>query len=85
MRVPFWYFLFLLPVTGLAQSKTDRQILAVEQQRFERMVQHDTVALRPMLAEDLVYMHSNALRENKSAHLTATLSTKATTSLQPAR
>lgn len=71
MRFLSWYLLFLLPFTGLAQSKTDRQILAVEQQRFEFMVRHDTVALRPLLANDLVYMHSNALLENKAAHLSA--------------
>ena len=71
MRLVFWHFMFLLPFTGLAQSKTDRQILAVEQQRFGMMVRHDTVALRSLLADDLVYMHSNALVENKSAHLSA--------------
>ena len=70
MRFLFWYFL-LLPFCGLAQSKTDRLILATEQQRFASMVSRDTVALRPLLADDLVYIHSNALQETKAAHLSA--------------
>ncbi len=70
MRFLFWYFL-LLPFYGLAQSKTDRLILATEQQRFASMVSRDTVALRPLLADDLVYIHSNALQETKAAHLSA--------------
>ena len=70
MRFLFWYFL-LLPFCGLAQSKTDRLILATEQQRFASMVSRDTVALRPLLADDLLYTHSNALQETKAAHLSA--------------
>ena len=35
------------------------------------MMHKDTVSLRDMLAEDLVYMHSNALTENKTEHLSA--------------
>ena len=70
MRFLFWYFL-LLPFYGLAQSKTDRLILATEQQRFASMVSRDTVALRPLLADDLLYTHSNALQETKAAHLSA--------------
>ncbi len=65
------YFLLLLPLCGLAQSKTDRLILSTEQQRFACMVGRDTAALRPLLADDLVYIHSNALQENKAAHLSA--------------
>ena len=71
MRFIYWYFLLLLPVSGLAQSKTDLQVLATEQQRFDLMVKRDTVALRPMLHDELLYIHSNALQETKSAHLTA--------------
>jgi len=71
MRLFYQSLFLLLPFTGLAQSKTDREILAVEQHRFEAMVRHDTVALRPMLADDLVYIHSNALQETKSAHISA--------------
>jgi len=70
MRFLFWYFL-LLPFYGLAQSKADRLILETEQQRFAYMVSRDTVALRPLLADDLVYIHSNAMQENKAGHLTA--------------
>lgn len=71
MRLLCGYFLLLLPFYGLAQSKTDRLILATEQQRFASMVSRDTVALRPLLAEDMLYTHSNALQETKAAHLSA--------------
>ncbi len=70
MRFLYLYCL-LLPFTGLAQSKVDRRILAVEQQRFDFMTSRDTVALRPMLDEQLVYIHSNAMQENKSTHVSA--------------
>ena len=71
MRLLCGYFLLLLPFYGLAQSKSDRLILATEQQRFASMVSRDTVALRPLLAEDMLYTHSNALQETKAAHLSA--------------
>lgn len=71
MRLLSWCCFLLLPFVGLAQSKTERQILAAEQHRFEAMVRRDTVALRSMLADDLIYIHSNAMQENKSAHISA--------------
>ena len=71
MQLLYQCLLLLLPFAGLAQSKTERQILAVEQLRFEAMMRRDTVALRPMLADDLVYIHSNALQESKSTHISA--------------
>ena len=63
--------LFVLPQIAFAQSKSDQSVLDAEQRRFEAMMHKDTVALRDMLAEDLVYMHSNALTENKKEHLSA--------------
>jgi len=67
-----YVFLFLaLPLFALAQSKTDQKILDTEQRRFEAMERKDTVALRGLLADDLIYLHSNALTESKSAHISA--------------
>ena len=64
--------LFLaLPLFAVAQSKTNQKILETEQRRFEAMTRKDTVALRDLLADDLVYIHSNALTETKSAHISA--------------
>jgi len=59
-----------------AQSKSTQKVLETETQRFAAMMRADTLALRPMLAEELVYVHSNALKENKSEHLAAIASKK---------
>lgn len=67
-----YFFLFLtLPVFAPAQSKCDRKILDTEQRRFEAMMHKDTALLRDLLADDLVYVHSNALTENKKEHISA--------------
>lgn len=60
----------------LAQSKSEQGVLTTETVRFEAMMRFDTAALRPMLAEDLLYIHSNALEEDKTAHLNAISSRK---------
>ena len=66
----------LLPLLGLslfsaAQSKGDRQVLDTELRRFEAMTRRDTVRLPGFLADDLVYVHSNAMRESKKEHIAA--------------
>jgi ketosteroid isomerase-like protein len=66
-----WAFLIFCPFCLLAQSKTDLEVLATEQARFACMTRADTAALRPLLADDLLYVHSNALKENKLEHLEA--------------
>lgn len=66
----FCIFLFTtLPLSLFAQSKCDLKILDTEQRRFEAMVRKDTVLLRDLLADDLVYVHSNALTESKKEHI----------------
>ncbi len=67
--------LFALSVLS-AQSKNTLKVLDNEAQRFAAMMRADTFALRPMLADELVYLHSNALKENKSEHLAAIASKK---------
>jgi hypothetical protein len=59
--------LFLLPTLTQAQNP----IANSEQQRFEAMVKRDTITLKKLLADDLVYIHSNAYLENKAQHLEA--------------
>lgn len=69
-------FILLTAFAGLnAQTPKMQKVLAAELRRFEAMAKADTAALRPMLADDLVYVHSNALKENKLEHLSA-ISTK---------
>ncbi|MFN0176793.1 MAG: nuclear transport factor 2 family protein [Saprospiraceae bacterium] len=59
-----------------AQSEISNKVLDIETQRFAAMMRADTLALRSMLADELVYLHSNALKENKSEHLAAIASKK---------
>ena len=67
--------LFVLPVLH-AKSNLAENVLAIEAKRFEAMIDADTTVLQSMLAEELVYVHSNALKETKSAHLASIASRK---------
>jgi ketosteroid isomerase-like protein len=72
MRIHTLFFVLVLLQTPLfAQSKTDRAILDAEQRRFDAMTRRDTVLLRTMLTEDMLYIHSNAMVETKTQHLAA--------------
>jgi len=74
MRHWYVWFALFLPFAGLAQSGHNQKILDVEQRRFEAMIRKDTAALRNMLTNDLVYLHSNALQEDKAEHIGAIVS-----------
>jgi hypothetical protein len=64
-----FYFGLLWPIQG--QSKADQRVLDAELRRFAQMIARDTQQLRAVLHPDLVYIHSNAMVENKSEHLNA--------------
>lgn len=59
----------LFPALLFAQSKNQLEIQAIEKQRFNAMASRDTALLRKLLADDLTYLHSNGLLENKEQHL----------------
>jgi len=63
--------LLALTIPAAAQSDAARKVLDTEQRRFEAMMRRDTAVLRDLLTDDLFYLHSNALHENKTAHLSA--------------
>jgi hypothetical protein len=66
------FCLFLaIQSTALAQSGSAQKILDTEQRRFEAMTLKDTSLLDRLLDDRLVYIHSNALTEDKSAHISA--------------
>ena len=70
-------FLMLLAFSTLsAQSKNAQKVLDNETRRFEAMTRADTTTLKLLLADELVYIHSNALKENKQEHLAAISSKK---------
>jgi ketosteroid isomerase-like protein len=51
--------------TSINAQKSTQSIIEAEAARFKAMIGRDTVALRSMLHPDLVYIHSNALRESR--------------------
>jgi len=59
----------LIATTGFSQSKKQLKIEALERQRFEAMTTKNLAFLRNVLADDLTYLHSNGLLENKEQHL----------------
>ncbi len=67
--------LFVLSALN-AQTRNAQKVLAAEARRFETMIRADTGSLRHLLADELVYVHSNALKENKLEHLAAIASRK---------
>ncbi len=76
MRKPFLLLLFwwLATAATFAQQKKDKgtteeAILQAEKQRFASMIKKDMNGLREILADDLVYTHSNGLTENKEQYL----------------
>ncbi len=71
MRFLFALLLCILPLLSFAQTRSARAVLEAEQRRFEAMTRRDTIALRPMLSNRMVYIHSNAFTENKTQHIGA--------------
>ena len=53
------------------QKEGERKLIALEKQRFLAMTQKDTLFLQKVLADDLIYTHSNALIETKKDFLTS--------------
>lgn len=62
---------FLLSLAGCAAvpRASEADLAALERARFAAMTRQDTEALRPMLADDLVYCHSNARCESRGQFL----------------
>jgi ketosteroid isomerase-like protein len=58
-------------LTGFAQTGSEQKILQTELRRFDAMTRKDTMALQKFLADDLIYIHSNSLKENKKEHISA--------------
>lgn len=61
MKPLFFFIALIFTLPAWAQ----RSIPEAEDARFRAQVQQDTAALKYLLADDLVYIHSNALVETK--------------------
>lgn len=69
-KMLFPILLFCLVNTSVqAQASAVKILLDTETQRFAAMIARDTVQLRALLADELVYIHSNGLVESKKEHL----------------
>ena len=67
----FFYAGILLAITSAAdaQSAAKQKLLAMEKVRFDALITRDTAALSRLLADDLVFMHTNGVIENKASLL----------------
>lgn len=62
-------FLFFFQTGTFGQKKASARVLATELNRFDAMIRQDSAALSAFLADDLLYIHSNAMIEHKLEHL----------------
>ena len=67
----FFYSLILLTGTFAvdAQSAGNQKLISMEKMRYEALTKQDTTTLSRLLAEDLVYIHTNGVVDNKSSLL----------------
>lgn len=64
-------FILFFSLTTIAQNKKEISIETIEKQRFAAMEKKDIPFLEDVLADDLVYIHSNALTETKTDFLSS--------------
>lgn len=69
MRFAMLSLLLLVATASFSQSNKEKQIEALERQRFEAMTTRNVGFLETVLADGLSYTHSNGLVENKKTHL----------------
>lgn len=67
---------FCATLSVLAQSPEHERLKALDQQRFTAQVNKDSLALNVLLANDLIYTHSNGVAETKSQYIGGILSGK---------
>lgn len=54
---------------ALSQTPTENTVAEIEKQRFAALVSKDFGYLEKVLAEDLIYCHSNGLIDNKTSFI----------------
>ncbi len=67
---------FIAQQSAAQEPAAVQQVLAAQEQRFRAMTTRDMVTLETLLADDLYYIHSNAMTEDKAQHLEAIASGK---------
>ena len=67
-----FFALSLLVLPSFASAQPGKShVLTDQNRRFDAMTRADTAALSRLLHDDLIYIHSNALIEDKAQHLAA--------------
>lgn len=61
----------ILPVIAQAPSAAEREVRAVEEQRYKAMLQSDLATLEKVLADDLLYVHSSGALDDKKSFVAA--------------
>ena len=69
MKSFFTLFLIGIAFIARAQSADERAVVAVEKQRFAAQVSRDFDALGQILADDLLYTHSNGNTDTKAVYI----------------
>lgn len=69
-------FLLLIHTSIFAQSKIEKLIQNLETRRFEAMIQKNEKVLNEILADELVYIHSSALVDDKKTYIESIVSGK---------
>ena len=69
LRSLFVTCLLTVATCCVAQSTRQNLLKALDQQRFTALIQKDTLALSQLLANDLIYTHSNGVVESKAAFI----------------
>jgi hypothetical protein len=75
LRYFFILHLSLLALPLTAQKAGD-ELLQTQVRRFEALIENDQIELEQLLADDLIYTHSNAQVENKQEFLSTLKSQK---------
>ncbi len=70
------FFLLFMQTTLFAQSKIESLVQNLETRRFEAMIQKNEKVLNEILADELVYIHSSALVDDKKTYIESIVSGK---------
>jgi hypothetical protein len=65
----FHFMLIILGCSTSEQKQMETEVLAFEKARFEATRTSDTVRLRAMLADELIWVHSSGKRQGKEEYL----------------
>jgi hypothetical protein len=60
---------FIVFTLGLSAQSPAEKVLALEKQRFAAMVARDTAFLHRVLADDLLYSHTNGMVDTKASFI----------------